>query len=312
MAQYTLGQQGLTPAFAAALDRGRVSEPEMAALLQASWELVTRDKGSNDAILFLLGVIQGSYEALNEVMMRISQQNPQMYQQLQAQPAIAGADERFAPLTFDPPGVYAFLLSMSGGFAKTWGELERDRGPLVVGEGDCQMTFAGSPADAISRYVALPLLYGIWPPDFTDKMCQFSGQPGVPDAVLPLQIFNSRGGDDKDEAKQFMAATLRHMADAMANPGRYPGFESIRKSEPPRLGSNGNGQGEQGDQAEQKPPNEGFLTNIWNEFHRVATDAYNYVASATTAAKNRKAIWWGLGLGLGLGVIGYVLVTRRD
>ena len=137
-------------------------------------------------------------------------------------------------------------------------------------------------------------------------MSEYRGEPGVPDATLPIRIFNDRGGNDTQEAKSFMSATLRHMADAMAKPSMYPGFQQMRmRGEMPRLRGDGTPE-------PAAPSEESSISTVWNEFQRIANEAYNYVAGAIKSIKNRSAIWWGLGLGLGLGVIGFVLLSRRN
>lgn len=305
---YVFGRDELTPGFKAALNEGRVSVTEMSALLQGSWELLTQDKGSNDAILFLLGVSRGAFEALNESMAVISQQNPQLYQQLQAEQVYARADERLAPMQADPMGVYSMLLSLSGGFTKTWGQLESASGPTVLGEGENAVTFNMSPASVVQVYVAQPLLYGIWPPDWTGVMTEARGIPQLPDAALPIQIFNDRGSDDTDEAKQFMAATLSHMADAIADPSLYPGFTPVRTRETPMLRGPGGGDG-----GAEGGPASTPLQRIGAEFRSMATRAYNYVVGAILApGRKRTSLLIGLAVGAGVGIIGAILLARRN
>jgi hypothetical protein len=176
------GDETVLSKIVASTKSGTVSIPSIASMFKDGWEQSLKFPQTQMPQLYLRGVRDVARATLSALVGECNESPTAPYKSLVDSGKVEEYNERVME-----GGLYDRLLQLVG--KRKWTELTEYAGPNKWGNVQIDL----SPAEAIYKYVALPLIYGEWPSGEAWEKISF-GRPkssySVPDALTGAMMIN--------------------------------------------------------------------------------------------------------------------------
>jgi hypothetical protein len=163
--------------FTGPLKHGKLPFQGYVDFLRAAWERALQQPATNAPTVLLSAIIDSLKTSLDYFMTQAGN-HPGVYETVSKNGALQQLSQR---LEF----YQKFTLAMGGANTQTWGQLASSTGDWPFD----QVTLSGDRASLITQYVANPILYGIYPQDFS-QVARGALAPNKPDAESVFHIWN--------------------------------------------------------------------------------------------------------------------------
>lgn len=176
------GDEAALSKIVASTKSGTVSIPSIESMFKDGWEQSLKFPQTQMPQLYLRSVLDFARATLSALVGECNESPTAPYKSLVDSGKVEEYNERVMV-----DGLYDRLLKLVG--KRKWVELTEYAGPIKWGNVQIDL----SPAEAIYKYVALPLIYGEWPSEEAWEKISF-GRPkssySVPDALTGAMMLN--------------------------------------------------------------------------------------------------------------------------
>ncbi len=219
------GYESAASAISSALEGGRIPESTIAAMFKDGWEQSLQFPQTHMPQLYLRAVVAFARASVSALAGECNSKPTASYRLMVENGTVEDYNERVMQ-----GGLYDRLLDLVG--RRKWSELQDYSGPITWGKVQIDLT----PAQAIHKYVALPLIYGEWPSDEAWEQVSFGREKSPfesPDSVTGLVMLNraSLSGDCIKRAEGF--AFERYSSELRSDEITLPMASSGEPSVPP-------------------------------------------------------------------------------
>lgn len=201
------GDEAVASKLISSTKSGSVAIPSLASFLKDGWEQSLMFPQTQMPLLYLRATLAFARATLAALVGECSESPTVSYKNLVESGKVEDYNER---VMID--GLYDRLLMLVG--KRKWVELTEYTGPIKWGNVQIDL----SPAEAIYKYVALPLVYGEWPSEEAWERISFGrpkSQYSVPDALTGAMMLN-QASLKADCIKRAQAFALQRFSETLA------------------------------------------------------------------------------------------------